>query len=64
MLLACIPNRLGSKTATKTVIIPLRTVRTKNHKINGREFFIMTITKITTITIISTMIDIEAIAAI
>src|SRR2546421_8793879 len=39
ILLACIPNRLGSKTATKTVIFPLRTVRTKNHEKYGREFF-------------------------
>src|SRR2546430_6583488 len=38
MLLACIPNRLGSETATKTVIFPLRTVRTKNHEKYGREF--------------------------
>src|SRR6185437_5587634 len=38
MLLACIPNRLGSKAATKTVIFPLRTVRTKNHEKYGREF--------------------------
>src|SRR5436190_21618430 len=40
MLLACIPNRLGSETATKTVIFPLRTVRTKNHeKLNSGQFF-------------------------
>src|SRR5207248_64297 len=40
MLLACIPNRLGSdETATKTVIFPLRTVWTKNHEKYGREFF-------------------------
>jgi len=39
MLLACIPNRLGSdETATKTVIFPLRTVRTKNYEKYGREF--------------------------
>ena len=39
MLLACIPNRLRSKVATKTVIFPFRTVRTKNHEKYGREFF-------------------------
>src|SRR6185295_13869645 len=39
MLLACIPNRLGSKAATKTVIFSLRTIRTKKQKKNGRELF-------------------------
>src|SRR5436305_14777243 len=43
MLLACISNRLGSKTAMKTIIFPLRTVRTKNHEKYGREFFLLKI---------------------
>src|SRR5204862_6661056 len=37
MLLACIPNRLGSKAATKTVIFSLRTVWTKNYEKYGSE---------------------------
>ena len=40
MLLACIPNRLGSKTATKTVIFSFRTIRTKNYEKYRREFFL------------------------
>src|SRR4051812_32774141 len=39
MLLTCIPNRLESKTAMKTVIFSLKTVRTKNYKKYRREFF-------------------------
>src|SRR5436305_4877283 len=43
MFLTCIPNRLGSKTAKKTIIFPLRTVQTKNHEKYGREFFLLKI---------------------